>query len=361
MRQFAVIVLLTAIWLIGNIASTAYAHEDQITVVIPAFNGPGSLGKAVATILKLQIARNFRKEDPKRPGATLGRGSAYWVPAPLPALDNAQAQKLARINGAQMTLWGTALPYSDGVVVQAYLSIPEPYRDFRETSYEMWTVQVGGRAIILGVPRSDIEFAFVGITKPLVERYNSGDYLKFCQNRQQSECVQAQWNEVYRVLKWEGDDALVEFRGSQYWIHTPDIDRNQSVIVSYVSGVVEYYRGDWGGVLTQMDKVVSNEASSTELKIDALIYEAVAKYRSNQIGKAELRRALELNEFSARTIRYMVTALIYEASISPPGSPERQSLAKEATKLLAEKQYLFASTDEWTRNASYCLEHLTSS
>src|SRR5262249_35754647 len=149
------------------------------------------IGSAVATVLKLQIQKGLVKEDKTRPREILGRGAVYFVPVPLRDLSRYEAERLARVNGAQLTLWGRAFPYADGAIAQTYLSIPERYRDFRDTENELWTVNAAGLRLQLNVPRSYVEFSPIGIKRSLIDQYGSEKYLRFCPDKAGSDCISA--------------------------------------------------------------------------------------------------------------------------------------------------------------------------
>ena len=71
--KLLILVLIATQLLVAN--AIADPTTDEIRLYVPAFDGPGSLGKNVATILNLQIWRTLRKEPDKDPkGEDFGRG-----------------------------------------------------------------------------------------------------------------------------------------------------------------------------------------------------------------------------------------------------------------------------------------------
>lgn len=340
--------------------SMAMGHDDQITLVTPTLEATAKLGQAVSTILKLQVQKTLRKRDEKRPQVSLGRGVVYWVPSPLPTLSHGEAQRLARISGGQMTLWGIAVPYAGGAIAQTFLSIAKPYQDFRKERMETWTLRFSGRELSLGVPRKFVEFSPIAIERPLVEQYSSQDYLKFCDKKSSGKCFAGQWDDVYRILGWEGEYAKVHIRQQDYWLRVPLIDDNQSEVVDFTSGVMCHFRGDWNGVRDHMGRVLAGSTRGTELAIDANIYSAVASFRLGRSGTAELQRAFDLNPLVARSARFLAQGLLADAVFAPTSS-SRTRLAVEALAKLQDNRSLFSPDDPWIAEATKFADKLRTS
>ena len=105
----------------------AHADIDEIRLYIPAFEGPDSLGKNVATILNLQIWRTLRREPDRDPrGEDFGRGMIVWGVTPLKEGSHVGAEQAATKDNiaSQFVLWGETFPYGSGVISQTYFSIP---------------------------------------------------------------------------------------------------------------------------------------------------------------------------------------------------------------------------------------------
>ena len=114
------------------IALTASAGRTQgrpITLLVPAFEGPQSLGVNVATILNLQVWQTLRKAPYPNPGKVdFGNGMVTWIDKPLAPQTHETAAGAAKNNAADLVLWGKAARYGAGVVAQSYLTIV-PRRD----------------------------------------------------------------------------------------------------------------------------------------------------------------------------------------------------------------------------------------
>jgi hypothetical protein len=126
--------------------------ETEISLYVPPFDGPAGLSRSVNTVIRLQIWQTLRKIG-EQEGATasLGLGVVKWGPHRLPKLSYSAADAFAhhaRIL-SQIVLFGAVQEYGDGVVVQAFLSIPpykrigtEYFADFRVERPEVWVVRI---------------------------------------------------------------------------------------------------------------------------------------------------------------------------------------------------------------------------
>ena len=326
------------------------SHLDQITVVMPTPAGPTNVAEGVSTVLKWQIRHTLRSQDDLRPKIRmLGRGEVYMIHQILSPADHVSAQRLARVNGAQLALWGNALEYSDGAVAQMFLSIVEPYRDFRETAHEVWSLNVDGGALKLDVPRHIVEFSPIAVNRTIIQHYASGNYLRFCAKKGEEPCVDPPSNDVFPVKEWDGDYAKVRAEGKDYWIYVPFIDKGQSEVVDFVAGVIRYFRGDWNGVLENMKAVLDDETRDTEVAIDARIYMGVSRIKLGQSGLEDFRAAYALNSLSVRTVRYLVMGLLTEAS--QPNQRLAKQYAADALSTINSNARLFATDDPWVANA----------
>src|SRR5262249_40578174 len=119
-RLFVVTLLLMgAVQAEGRVPQIPGDTEDQVRIFVPAFTGLDTLGKNVSNVLRLQISQTFEA------GTTFGRGVLLWEDRPLKELSHNEAMRRATNIGtlAHLVLWGTAVQYGDGVVVQTYLTL----------------------------------------------------------------------------------------------------------------------------------------------------------------------------------------------------------------------------------------------
>ena len=137
-------------------SGVAYASNDSAAAVITAFAtedagdlAPSTLGTNVGTYLNLQVWRTLQRTyvDERM---TYSRGTVWWQNATFDS--HANAERAARDLLAQMTLWGTAFEFGDGVIVQAFLSIPK-YNDFRRDNNEFWAIELLGERLVVDLPR----------------------------------------------------------------------------------------------------------------------------------------------------------------------------------------------------------------
>jgi hypothetical protein len=101
--------------LIFSLVPLGMTHAiDQITLYVPAFQGPGALGRNVTTILNLQVWQTFRHTPrPSNPEKLdFGIGLVIWDTRPLNESSHRDAEEraMALEMSAQMTMWGKVYP-----------------------------------------------------------------------------------------------------------------------------------------------------------------------------------------------------------------------------------------------------------
>ena len=344
----------------------AYGGVDEIRLYIPSFQGPGDLGRNVATVLNLQIWRTLRREPwPNPQSLDFGGGLIVWGPNPLDESSHREAERKAMEDHiwAQMTLWGEAFSYGDGVITQTYLSIPA-FEDYRENKFEIWRITVptpkGGIQLQMGPPRRRYEFAPIVLSNDVVERYSLPSSLKMFREPRKSEVIGEVGNE-YTGIEPRGNYQFVYSEGKRGWVYLPRLSKERNEVVDFVGGVIRIFRSDWTGATTLMDRVINNPSSPTALRIDALLYKAYSQEQRGRDGEKELRIAYALNPYSRTTLKYWVMSrfarLIRNREIesfpdrSPAGIREIQELVKAHT-------YLFSKKDTWLAQVLTAVESL---
>jgi hypothetical protein len=92
----------------------------------------------VATVLNLKLWRTLRQPPDNSQHYHVG-GRVLWSVETLPKNSHQEAERAAKNTDSQMALWGSAVKFGDGVLVQCFLSIPE-YEDLRQENPEKWLV-----------------------------------------------------------------------------------------------------------------------------------------------------------------------------------------------------------------------------
>ena len=326
------------------------AQPGQVTLFVPAFDGPGSLGRNVATILNLQVWQTLRKAPTPNPAnRNFGSGMVLWDDRPLAASDHESAERAARNNTADLVLWGKASRYGSGVVVQAFLTIPPSERP------RAWEVTVqtpdGPAAIGVDLPRLRHQFRPLVLDPAIVDTYSTPDALNLYATPTAAQPIGVVGPE-FTALEQGGRAARIRSGGTIGWVRLPALSTTRSEVVDFVGGVIRILRSDWDGAAVLLRQVLGNGQAPTGLKLDAHLLLAVALERGGGDGSEELRRAYALNPYDRPTVSYVIMGRLLAVARAPRASPQRGRLAAEARELLASHRYIFPDDDPWVRRVA---------
>ena len=352
MRLFVAVGLyLAIIW--GTLTSSgADAVVDEITLYVPAFAGPESLGQNVATVLNLQVWQTFRRAPSPNPKKLdFGKGKVIWDNRPLEIVTHEYAESRTSDLYAQMVMWGKAYSYGDGVVVQTYLSIPD-YDDFRETKLERWQVSLAGKTIVVDLPRRRHEMAPIHLSRNVIARYSSPSALEIY-DEHKGGTPKGAIGDTFVALQFESDAAKVMSDTIKGWVRLPVLSENRTEVVDFVGGVVRIFRGDWEGATRLMQQVINNPNTRISLKIDAYLYLAMALARQHLDGYPPVEKALELNPFNRRAVEYaiMCDLVALTQTVTGPNHPPKAAvLAHRIVGIVEANRDLFQEDDPWLRD-----------
>jgi hypothetical protein len=332
-------------------ASPAPAHDDQIAIVVAQFSGPHDIGLGVANVLKLKLQARSRSADPGR--EQLGEppfGGGYYQVSKLPVQppQHDAAEHRARINGAQMTLWGSIASVGELVVLKGYISIPEPYHDFRTTANEIWRETLGDVTLSVDVPRRRIDFNLQSLPAAVVDYYARDlQQMRICTTKAMQDCPD-RVAEGVRFLVLEGDLARVRYPTDRFgYIRIPDIVSSAHPdIVDYASGLIALFRADWEGADGYFGDLARSETGGARTQSDALLLQAMARAKAGLDGAEQpAAEALALNRFDDTALRYLVMAKLNAAASGDPIRRQRKLL--EIGALVEEHAALLNVSSAW--------------
>lgn len=336
---------------------------DQVTLYIPAFQSDdANLGLAVATVMNLQVWQTLRKAPTPSPDVGFGHGVVIWDKEPLSAADFGTAEQVAagiQDPPPQLVLWGKCYRYGEGVVAQAYLSLPVT-RSPRPTDPERWLVFLpgdNGEALLESeIPTRRYAFEPIVLTRQVVETYSRPDALKLYA-AQEGERVVGQVGDELVALRHAGpSDVEVTSAGVTGWLRLPSLASERSEVTDFTGGVVRAYRGDWMGVRSLMKKVTDNPQTPTQLRVDAHLYRALAAVKLNKDPNPDLLAAETLNPYARRVVVYRAMALLSDYADS--SADAQRAILDRVERLVAERQYVFLPDDPWLAQWTAALAYL---
>ena len=327
-------------------------YTDQITLYTPAFEGPGVLGRAVATILNLQLFQTLRVPRPI-PGATPTLGVVVWGQQPLDRYEHTYAELRAEQGNllAQAVFWGKVYEYGDGAVATTNLSIPQ-YADFRQSHPEIWRIHIphlaGGAVIEADIPQRRYSFRPIALSADIIARYSSRSIPMF--EARSGGSVIAEIDDEFRALASSIDSVEVLSGGRRGWVRLPELSTHGGEAIEFVGGVVRVLRGDWLGVAQMMRRITKNEHAPNELRTDAFLYLGLAEEMLGRPGTAAIDRAISLSPYARRCVVYAVMSRLAEAARAERRGDTKDQVAMalvQARQLLIENRALFSESDAW--------------
>lgn len=303
------------------LVTAAYAQQkntDQVGLVFPAFVSEQDVGASVAHYLKLAVQARMRKQDPVTGKKGYGAGFTYYVPAPMARPSHDNAASLARLNGLQGTVWGNATKLVDGLSIEAYLTLSEPFSDYRQTRQEVWQTTVGDLHLQAGLPRQRVSFRPSTIPNAAIRGYASPQDVRYCPLAGGACRTFANFL-ITRALAPVPGGVRVSRGGKEYKVTFPKGDGISGEVIGYLTIVIAYHRGNLNQVIQQAEAFINTYAPSASM-IDVHLYAAAALSRTGRHaeGREHIRQAMDLNRFAERVLRFAVMLEIdaqkYEAA-----------------------------------------------
>lgn len=355
------------------------ADVDEIRLFVPVFEGPGSLGKNVATIMNLQIWRTLRREPDRNPqGEDFGRGMIVWSTTPLAIASHDHAEELATHDNifSQFVLWGETFNYGKGVISQTYLSIPRfsdhqrdgmTLDDFRDNHNELWQVTTltdkGAIKLTLDIPTRRYEFSPIVLSNSIVKKYSLPSRLIMYKEADVSSEIISEVGDKYIGIEPRGHYQYIYSNGKRGWVYLPDLAKERNEVVDFIGGIIRIYRADWLGAKELMDNVINNSSTPTALKIDALLYKGRCLEETGVSGDEVFKLAYQLNSFDQNTVRYWIMSKLLKLTRlkkeNSQGHIFKDEL-KQTKEFLNDNLHLFRQSSSWLKDVDSILIYLSS-
>ncbi len=330
-----------------TVAMAVPVMGQEVGLLVAPFEGPGNLGARTATVLNLQVWQTLRAAPHPNPhGLNFGSGTVYFMPeGSMPVRSHIEAERAAD-GQAQAVLWGRAQPYGDGVVVQAYLSVPRATSPGHPGGTAIWKIALpDGQSISVDIPAWRYEFAPIVLRTEAVLQLNTPEGLKLYRSPQSSE-VLGSVGSRFRALEQSPNGAKVESAGITGWVRLPQLSRNRSEVVDFTGALVRIFRKDWGGALELFSRVVGSQTAPATIKAYSLLMMAAASEQvSHQTGQAS--RAVEFVNQSYRLNPYLQATVRYKCMAHLEDMARTTSAKRQLAETVARNEYLFPKTDRW--------------
>jgi hypothetical protein len=363
----AILRLFVVLWLLLWVTTgSAVQNPDQITVFFPAFEGPGKLGLNVSTVLSLQLAQTTRRYPwPDNPDHhEFGEAIIRWSAEPLEKYSVSEITEVAQKKNllAQIVIVGKARRYSKDIVVELEVLLPR-YRspqpaggtitdgeknDFRQKNFETWLIDIGGERIQVDLPKRYFSISTIVLKPEIVDRYGAASGLPIRESIEGGR-VLGETGDQIRFIEFNkrlpGAPAKIRSGGVVGYVSLPELSDEASEFADMVGGILQVFRGDWQWAINSFTNVLENPKTRTPLKVDALLYRGMARFKKGGNGLSDIASAVELAPYDATAIRYLVMAQLANGE-------DKKTIAE----ILEQKSLLFGGNDHWLKQVRRFLE-----
>jgi hypothetical protein len=122
------------------------------------------------------------------------------------------------------------------------------------------------------------------------------------------------------------------------YVSLPELSEQDSEYADMIGGILQVFRGDWGLAIRSFSNVINNPKTRTPLKVDAMLYRGMAKYRRGSDGRADFAAAEKLAPYDQMVTRYQLMGAIASNESS-----------QTILDLIQAKSYLFSTQDPWLK------------
>lgn len=339
-----------ASWIIaGTLAFSSPAYAYDTGLIVPVFAGPRNLARNVSTTLYLQVWRTLRRKPwPNPRNLDFGRGiTRYdWGKAFSPSTSE-DIYAYTRESSVQMTLWGSAKPLGDGVVVQAFLGAPAGA--FGNGRPEIWSVQTPLGQVSLDLPRRVFDFEPIILSQKLISYYSAQESLSMC-DRPTLPCKQTPVGDDWVAIEHNGDWATINSTesGRTGYLMLPNLSQMPNDASDFASAMVAYYRGDYAQAADYFNRVASRPSSQTSTRADAAVLALIAAARNTRPNLAAFNDLSEQNPDSLYIFQATIMARLAIASNAQ--SDMRRNQISTIISVVDKNRHLFDKDDIWLKN-----------
>jgi len=331
----------------------AKTYVDEIRIFIPAFSGPDDIGINASTFLNLQLFKTLRRRPTEKfSELDFGHGTIIWSADGLSDQKHQEAEALMQEWDllAQIGLWGKVWHYGDGLIVQAYLSLPK-YEDYRETVFDVWSkdLSIDGKSYSfrVDIPRRRVMFAPFYLSKTFVRKFRNPLTISMLAMPISEADEVGRLGSKIRALKFEGNWVKVRSQRKEGWVEIPAYSEEKTEVVDFVAAIIRVFRGDWKGAYHMLETVVENPNTPTSIKIDTLLIQTRMLDELGESSRGELIEALNLSPFSHKVAAYKLMWHIskLKTALEKGRKVDAMKESKEIELFLKDKEYLFTSGD----------------
>jgi hypothetical protein len=285
--------LLSILALAGGLSRTPALAQDtareNFIILVPYLNGEISLAKSVANLLRLQVSATFRE------GGTPTRGRMVWGEYQLPSSSHEAAVRQGMMPDAasHLVLWGDAYQLSDGVAVQAFLSIT-PRLTQRQNRPEAWSIELrdrqgGTRKLALGLPRRLYQFPPILISSTAASKYQDLEGMPIFETvdfKRQTGTI----GKIFRAFEYTETAVRLESNNATGWVRLDFVADEQNIVVEFSGAIIRLCRGDYDGSRILLAAAAKRKSLPASLLTDVYLLLGLIEELHNRSGLVDFPR-----------------------------------------------------------------------
>ncbi|WP_298364076.1 hypothetical protein [Azospirillum sp.] len=322
------------------------SRRETLIIFAPHFVGADHLGKTAANLVRLQISSTFQE------AGTNTRALMVFGEYQLPASSHQDALQygLRPDIAAHLVLWGDVYQLSDGVAIQAVLSVT-PRLTEREKRPEAWLIPVRDHSgntlhLFLALPRPLYRLPPILVSTRAALEYGAIMGTPIFDSIEMKKKIGTVGSD-FRAYKYEKGAVYLLSNGVTGWVGLKYVSEEQNLIMNFSGAVMRLIRGDYGGASTLLDSVLRESRLPIDLMTDTLLLRGLVDELRNRSGLPYFIRAQSASPLDRVTASYLLMGRIAEAQRAT-GDRKRSAVQTLSADLVRTRR-LFPAAGNWIR------------
>lgn len=298
------------------------------------------LGKHIATTLTLQVWQLLLVP----PGDHPRTGGVTWDIDSTPPRTFEEMDRLVAnaCEDPQLVIWGKTWPYGGEYIVEPSLEIRRVKQMGREVGRPLWSVELpSGKTVAIGPPHQRIDFDSIAVDAGLLRDLNDPAKLALYDVKTCTQVVDTVVGSYFTAethLRTRGEDvAIVSGRHGRLpdrgCLRLSGLSLKRSDLVRLSGGLIAFLRNDWRYAQRLLQPIADEPHGRTSIRVDALLYLAVAADHLGQDPLPSIQRAYELNPYERVVVQYLCMGHLWALGREARGSQGGTGLSPHVVAL----------------------------
>jgi len=221
------------------------SNAEALRIFIPNFFGPQPISQNVRTTIYFELSQAFRTSEFPEKGAWLLYGKRELPhQTHTAAIDEATWPSIR----ADLVLWGLVNDFSDGAVIQLFLTIT-PLIENRTSRPEIWQIKAKDAnntdyVFAKSIPSLYYEFEPFKLERSAFLNFENPNGIPLYKSRYSEEII-GYLGEVFLFWEFQDEAIFLESEGLKGWVKLHNFSKQKSEAIYFSKSVVQFFRGDW--------------------------------------------------------------------------------------------------------------------